>query len=183
MLIRSNAAIDVADELPSATVIGTDISAIQPTWVPPNCSFYIEDAETEWLFDESFDFIHGRALCGSIADWPKFFGQVKETLKPGGWVEMQDYVSWIKSDDETIKRGKWTLEWVNEINRGTEMFGKSLNVVHKYAEWMKEAGFVEIRDEIVKVWPPTDFGHPLLISSRYLWDRGQRTKNSKRWVI
>ena len=29
-------AIDMADRFPSAEVIGTDLSPIQPTWVPPN---------------------------------------------------------------------------------------------------------------------------------------------------
>lgn len=31
--------IDFADEYPNATVIGTDLSPIQPTWVPPNVRF------------------------------------------------------------------------------------------------------------------------------------------------
>ena len=38
-------AIDVADEFPSALVIGTDLSPIQPTTVPPNCRFYVDDFE------------------------------------------------------------------------------------------------------------------------------------------
>ena len=29
-------AIDFADEFPEAEVTGTDISPIQPTWIPPN---------------------------------------------------------------------------------------------------------------------------------------------------
>lgn len=34
-------AIDIADEYPEALVIGTDLSPIQPGWVPPNCRFYV----------------------------------------------------------------------------------------------------------------------------------------------
>ncbi len=34
-------AIDIADEYPEAIVIGTDLSPIQPGWVPPNCRFYV----------------------------------------------------------------------------------------------------------------------------------------------
>lgn len=33
-------AIDFGDKYPSATVLGTDISPIQPNWVPPNVSLY-----------------------------------------------------------------------------------------------------------------------------------------------
>lgn len=55
-------AIEVADKYPSATVIGTDIAPIQPAWVPPNCTFQIDDAEEDWTFhDNTFDFVHNRA--------------------------------------------------------------------------------------------------------------------------
>lgn len=60
-------AIDVADKLASATVIGTDIAAVQPEWVPPNCTFQIDDAEDDWTFSaEHFDYIHSRDLFQSI---------------------------------------------------------------------------------------------------------------------
>lgn len=32
---------DFGDEFPSAEVIGTDISPIQPSWVPPNVKLYV----------------------------------------------------------------------------------------------------------------------------------------------
>lgn len=35
---------DFADESPSAEVIGTDVSPIQPNWVPPNVKFELDDA-------------------------------------------------------------------------------------------------------------------------------------------
>jgi SAM-dependent methyltransferase len=36
-------AIEMADEFPDAKVIGTDLSPIQPTSVPPNLEFIIDD--------------------------------------------------------------------------------------------------------------------------------------------
>lgn len=70
-------AIDFADQYPSAQVIGTDLSPIQPSWVPPNCKFEIDDAEMEWTYQaNSFDFIHVRSLFGCVADWPKFYREV-----------------------------------------------------------------------------------------------------------
>jgi SAM-dependent methyltransferase len=60
-------AIDFADEYPSSTVIGNDLSPIQPTWVPTNCKFIVDDIESEWLYrpHEAFDYIHGRGLGGA----------------------------------------------------------------------------------------------------------------------
>lgn len=79
-------AIDFADEFPECEIIGTDLSPIQPTSVPPNLRFYVDDVEADWgyredeasiervqavlqsntqadlciLANQAFDFIHGR---------------------------------------------------------------------------------------------------------------------------
>lgn len=55
-------AIEFADAHPAVQVIGTDLSPIQPSSVPLNCSFIIENIEDEWLFREPFDYIHSRTL-------------------------------------------------------------------------------------------------------------------------
>jgi SAM-dependent methyltransferase len=78
----------MADAFPSAEVIGTDISPIQPSWVPPNAQFQIEDAQLDWTFEpESFDFIHVRYMHGAIGDWGKLYRQMFQFLKPGGWFQ------------------------------------------------------------------------------------------------
>ncbi|KAK8031344.1 S-adenosyl-L-methionine-dependent methyltransferase [Apiospora arundinis] len=43
-------AIEFAEQFPTSTIIGTDLSPIQPTHIPPNCTFIVEDSEEEWLF-------------------------------------------------------------------------------------------------------------------------------------
>jgi len=82
--------IEFAAEYPSAKVIGTDLSPVQPKFVPLNCRFYIENAEDDWTFEEKFDFIHGRMLVVGIKNWARFFDQSFRHLKPGGWIELQD---------------------------------------------------------------------------------------------
>ena len=78
----------MADKYPSAEVIGTDISLVQPGWVPPNCSFQIDDAQLPWTFaPDSFDFIHVRYMQGAIADWPRLYREMYRALKPGGWFQ------------------------------------------------------------------------------------------------
>ena len=67
---------DFADEHPSAAIIGTDLSPIQPAWVPPNLKFEIDDCEAEWTYPENhFDYIHIRSLFGCIQDWHRLYAQ------------------------------------------------------------------------------------------------------------
>jgi SAM-dependent methyltransferase len=68
-------AMDFADEFPSAVVLGTDLSPIQPKWVPPNCKFTVDDVEADWLYkpSEAFDYIHARGMGGSIGDWNRLY--------------------------------------------------------------------------------------------------------------
>ena len=64
-------AIETADRYPSARVIGVDIAAVQPAFVPPSLHFEILDVETDWEFRKnSFDLIHAREFLFAIRDWP-----------------------------------------------------------------------------------------------------------------
>lgn len=75
----------MAEQYPSAHVIGTDLSPIQPDFVPPNCNFEVEDVTLEWTYPlNKFDFIHIRELFGSVPDWSFLLGEVYRCTKPGG---------------------------------------------------------------------------------------------------
>jgi hypothetical protein len=68
---------DFADEYPSAEVTGTDLSPTQPSFVPPNLRFEIDDAEDSWAYPtDHFDLIHVRSMYGAIANWPQFYRNV-----------------------------------------------------------------------------------------------------------
>ncbi|QGI88814.1 hypothetical protein CEK26_000029 [Fusarium fujikuroi] len=97
-------AIDFADEYPNAEVVGTDISPIQPDWVPPNLKFEIEDCTQEWTYEpNSFDYVHMRYMYGSISDWSALFKEAFRVCKPGGWVESYEASPRMESDDGTQK--------------------------------------------------------------------------------
>ena len=68
-------AIEFADEFPGATVRANDLSPIQPSWVPPNLSFEIDDAEDTWSYSQPFDFVHVRNMAAGISNWPKLCTQ------------------------------------------------------------------------------------------------------------
>jgi len=55
-------AVEVADEFPSATVIGLDLSPIEPqSTIPKNCEFVVGDLTDGLKFDEgSVDLVHSR---------------------------------------------------------------------------------------------------------------------------
>ena len=84
-------AIAVAERFPDAEVVATDIACFQPTDVPPNVFFEIDDAQEEWTFTEPFDFIHLRGLSGAFRDWTTVYGESFKHLQPNGILEVADF--------------------------------------------------------------------------------------------
>lgn len=146
-------AIDFADNHPSAEVIGTDLSPIQPSWVPPNLRFMVDDAESPWLFSTSrpFDFIHARDLGGAIADWPRLLQQAYGSLRGGGWIELQEFEVTLKSDDESIRKAPMLCEYLGHLHYASEQFNRPMNIAEGHRQLLLEAGFEDVRDEVYKV--------------------------------
>jgi hypothetical protein len=59
-------------------VIGNDLSATQPTFVPPNVRFEIDDVEDPWVNDHKYSWIFCRYMAASIYDWPKLVANIYE---------------------------------------------------------------------------------------------------------
>lgn len=59
---------EVGEQFPSATVIGVDLSPIQPVWIPPNVEFIVDDIEDEWVYANDFDYVHLRFVGICIKD-------------------------------------------------------------------------------------------------------------------
>ena len=54
--------IEVADQYPSANVVGIDLSPIQDTRIPLNCEFIVADLNAGLDFDDaSFDLVQSRS--------------------------------------------------------------------------------------------------------------------------
>ncbi|KAM5385741.1 hypothetical protein ACJZ2D_000940 [Fusarium nematophilum] len=154
-------AIDMADMFPSAHVIGIDISPTQPSWVPPNVSFQIDDAQLDWTFEpESFDFIHIRALHGAIGDWPKLYNQLYKFLKPGGWFQHMEPGLALRCDNPAITMDKNHVfkQWAQLFYDAGERLGRTFDITDKKMEgWAHEAGFTGIVPKTFKLpyggWP------------------------------
>lgn len=133
-------AIEMADEYPSAEVTGTDLSPIQSTWVPPNCYFEVDDYESEWDFSRPFDFIHARTLYGSVRDFPQLFERSLQNLTNDGWAEFSDWAIQFFSDDGSLERAPNMVKWAEVLDEASQKFGKQMNSVQKYKQWLGDAG-------------------------------------------
>ena len=60
------------------TVIGIDLSPIQPAWGLQNVMWQLDDVEDDWTYTQAFDFIHSRFMAGSIKNWHRLLSQCFE---------------------------------------------------------------------------------------------------------
>ncbi|KAK0625571.1 Secondary metabolism regulator laeA [Lasiodiplodia hormozganensis] len=150
-------AIAMGDTFPDADIRGVDLSPIQPSWVPPNVQFQVDDIERDWAYGEHFDFIFTRYLMSSISDWPRLVRNAYANLKPGGWAEFQDYDAVIYSDDGSFKPEHAFHTWSTTFNAAAQSWGRDPSPGPKLEQWAKDAGFVNVRHEVFKLpiggWP------------------------------
>uniref|UniRef100_L2FV96 Methyltransferase domain-containing protein n=1 Tax=Colletotrichum fructicola (strain Nara gc5) TaxID=1213859 RepID=L2FV96_COLFN len=150
-------ALDYADEFPQATVVGVDLSPIQPIYVPPNCHFEVDDLEKEWTWKEPFDFIFARNMIGCFANWREIIAQAYKSLEPGGYFEIHDSEYPIKCDDGTLTEDMPLSKWTRMITDACEKLGRSLAITHTFADMMEEAGFEGVVKKKIKFpvspWP------------------------------
>ena len=146
-------AIDFADQYPSASVIGTDLSPIQPHWLPPNLRFEVDDCEAEWTFGEGrFDYIHVRSLFGAICDWPRFYAQAMRALKPGGYLEHAEFAPGAGSDDGTVNENNAAGNWQNEAIESAKVTGRTFEIMYRMCGLVREAGYQDVVEKKYK-WP------------------------------
>lgn len=142
---------DFGDEHREAHVIGIDLSPIQPTWINPNVEFLVQDAEDEYRDDNCrFDFIHARMIFTCFIEGHRgFIERSFRNLKPGGYLEIQDEVF---RPTTTKEYGKSALnDWRRELIIAAKKLGYNWDDALMYEQYMKDAGFVEIKTKFIKV--------------------------------
>ncbi|KAK2061655.1 methyltransferase domain-containing protein [Colletotrichum caudatum] len=150
-------AMQMAEEFPNAEIVGNDLSAIQPTWVPPNVKFILDDVESSWVNTENYDFIFCRYMAGALGNWPKLTKRIFRNTNPGGWVEFQDYNLQYKSDDGTLKAEHYTSQCADKFLKACRLANREPSPGPKLEGWVKEAGFVNMTHQRFKIpigdWP------------------------------
>lgn len=150
-------AIDFADENPQAEVIGTDVSPIQPSWVPPNLKFEIDDMEEDWTHpDNYFDYIHMRSLSGAFQHWDAILAQAYKKTAPGGYVEFQDYGCEVFTSDGTMLMGESSEHPIGtyfyHVMGAANRAGRPLIIARGMRDRLIRAGFVNVVERTA-IWP------------------------------
>jgi len=142
-------AIDFANQYPDAIVHGTDLSPIQPDFVPLNCEFFIDDAQDEWTYPPNhLDFVHIRGLFGSISDWPALYKQAYKHLKPGGYIEHIEISIDVKSDDGTIKPDNPLVTLSDFFTTAGRITGQTFRISDYMKQDIQDAGFVSVVEKV-----------------------------------
>ncbi|KEF54983.1 uncharacterized protein A1O9_08635 [Exophiala aquamarina CBS 119918] len=149
--------IEVADQTPSAQVIGVDVASIAPSLVPPNCSFEIDDIEQTWSWPkDSFDFIHLREPLFCIRDWDRLFTQMYTHLRPGGWVEIAcTYMRPVRKGGRLAVNSEFTRA-CDQLMQASEAFGTSSRFPPHLAADLRNKGFVNIVENVFET-PTTPY--------------------------
>ena len=149
-----------ASYFPNATIVGTDLSPIQPNVVPENVHFVIDDiSEPDWLYQphEYFDYIHIRCMLGAIESYRGLINNSFKYLNAGnGYLECQEWLLDLCCDDDTLEMQKEYpfRDWIDYAHQSSaEMMNppRPLRFAHKMKRYMEEVGFVDVHERIYKV--------------------------------
>jgi len=102
------------------------------------------------LQSNSKDFVFSRLLIYGITDWPGYVGDIFDVLKPGGWVEIGDYVKDVfYPNREIVPREEW--EWLRLERLGGALQGFDMDVGLNVKKYMEDAGFVDIQRKVFRI--------------------------------
>lgn len=165
-------AIEMGDLFPLAQVEATDLSPIQPTDVPENVHFIIDDAEQpDWVVPaDHYDYIHTRVLLGCFQDFKDIVTRGLHHTKPGGYMESQEIMFTTYCDDGTMPADWKFLEWSKHVDNAAMIANRPVRIGNKLKRWYQEAGFEDVQEKVFHV----PFG---------IWPRDPAIKALGRWWL
>ncbi|KAF2090021.1 hypothetical protein K490DRAFT_71705 [Saccharata proteae CBS 121410] len=125
-------AIEAGENWEAATILGNDLSPIQPRWTPPNVSFEVDDIEDLWAFPTT-------------------------NTNNGGWVEMQDWDTTARCRDGSIRPDNNVAKYQSLCTEACEKIGRTANPGPALRHAMEAAGYKNVQERIFKLpsglWP------------------------------
>ena len=163
-------AIAVAELLPNAEIVATDIWPFEPTDIPQNLYYQIDDARAEWNYTEPFDLIHMRGLAGAFPNWQFIYTQAYNHTTDDGIIEIADWTPIRYNRDEP---DSYLHIYNAACQSAAERAGISLDLEHLQKEQVEQTGFRIIRTAVIEVpigpWHPdprkTSLGRMALVAA------------------
>lgn len=151
---------EMGDKYVGAEIIGLDLSAIQPEYVPENVHFFVDDFEEEWVdADNTYDFIHIRHTIHSVRNLELLLQRAYSHLKPGGYLEVQELHYSPHCDDASVtpEIPYAFRDFMGFLDEGLRSMGCELNAIVHMPDDMRRVGFEEVQVVQHKcpigVWP------------------------------
>ena len=138
----------IAERFPNAEIIATDIAPFQPTEVPPNVFFELDDAREEWTYSRPFDFIHIRGLAGAFSDWSAIYSEARKHLRQGGTLEVSDFG--IINDPNTSPDSYLSI-FNGACRSAAEKAGTRISLEHLKKATIEESGLSVARSRVLDV--------------------------------
>jgi SAM-dependent methyltransferase len=135
--------------------LGIDLNPVKPTEKLPNLQFKVMDFNEEWDFEEKFDFVHVRFLGFALPE--KALRSVYENLRPGGWLEITEWVTVLRSSDHSTE-GTAFETWNQSLQHGLRTLGSSAEFALRYPSLLRRNGFVQVTER--RNWVPINAWAP-----------------------
>lgn len=78
-------------------------------------------------------------------------------LKPGGWIEFQDFEALPYSEDDSVTPDNHLIKMLRHLGEACDKVGRTLNPGPFLKGWVEQAGFTKINEQIFKLpigaWP------------------------------
>ncbi|CAF3558324.1 unnamed protein product [Fusarium graminearum] len=145
-LLTSVLLFTIATKHPYCHVLGVDIDPVHPPYTKSNCTFKVMDITQDWDFPGggNFDFIHIRQL-GDINDKQKMIQAAFDNLRPGGWVELTEWIAILQSPDHSLD-GTAFRKWNNLLEEGLQSFGTTVLYPETFKSLLQKTGFEPVID-------------------------------------
>lgn len=139
---------------------------------------------------DPFDYIHLRCVLTCFDDHRTVILKSSENLSPGGWVELSDPVLYPRSHDRTFQ-GSNLERMFRSLHQTMVAMGRSFEAAQNYKEWLIQAEFVDVVEEVAP-WPGNVDQPPLLTGRREArsgvlsgnpWPTDPRFKELGLWVM
>ncbi|KAI1090193.1 methyltransferase LaeA [Rostrohypoxylon terebratum] len=156
--------IDMADRHQGrASILGWDLSLIQPLRIPPGVEFQRCDIEEPWtgVEESSFDLIHMKMLAGSIENWASLYSRALRYLKPEtGVLEHVEIDFTPKCENGELPDDSSLKIWGHELTVAMERAGRPITANPHTVGLLERLGYVDVRQISKRVpfnsWPPDE---------------------------